>query len=70
LCPLVIIADGLISFERNIDESDIVCIGVVRSFSVVVDANDDKDDVDEVKILSDIVDLIGTIRELCVGNKR
>lgn len=61
--------DSLILFE-NIDESVIVCIGVIKSLSVVVDAKDDKDDVDDVKTLSDIVDRVGTFNELCVGNKR
>ncbi len=71
--PLLIIIDGFVSlilFEWNIDESVMVWIGVVKSFSVVVDANDDRDDVDEVKFLSEIVDLVGTVRELCVGNNR
>jgi hypothetical protein len=59
--------DSFIWFKINIDESVIVCIGVVKSFSVVID---DKDDVDDVKSLSEIVDRVGTVNELRVGNKR
>jgi hypothetical protein len=59
--------DSFIWFKINIDGSVIVCIGVVKSFSVVID---DKDDVDDVKSLSEIVDLVGTVNELRVGNKR
>ncbi len=70
--PLLMINDGFASFilfKWNIDESVIVWIGVVKSFSVA-DVKEDKEEVDEVKVLSEIVDLIGTVKELWVGNKR